>query len=59
MSGAYPNSVPYAPPRRGVSQGAAERRGLWFRREADRAFGNRQSVRKKAIDEIVRANSHV
>ena len=57
MSGA--NSVPYAPPRRGVSQGAAERRGLWFKNEADRAFGNRQSVRKKAIDEIVRANSYL
>ena len=39
MSGA--NSVPYAPPRWGVSQGAAERRGLWFRNEADRAFGSR------------------
>ena len=57
MSGA--NSVPYAPPRHGVSQGAAEKRGLWFRGEADRAFGRRQSVRKKAIDEIVRANSYV
>lgn len=52
-------SVPYAPPRRGVSQGAAEKRGLWFRNEADSAFGNRQSVRKKAIDDIVRANSYV
>ena len=57
MSGA--NSVPYAPPRRGVSQGAAERRDLWFRSEANREFGHRQSVRKKAIDEIVRANSYV
>ena len=53
------NSVPYAPPRRGVSQGAAEKKGLWFRSEADRAFGRRQSVRKKAIDEIVRANLYV
>ena len=57
MNGA--NSVPYAPPRRGVSQGAAEKRGLWFRTEADRAFGHRQSVRKKAIDEIVKANLYV
>ena len=58
MSGA--NSVPYAPPRRGVSQGAAtEKRGLWFRNEADRAFGHGKSVRKKAIDEIVRANLYV
>ena len=59
MSGAYPNSVPYAPPRRGVSQFAAERRGLWFRSEVDRASGHGQSVRKSAIDEIVRANSYV
>ena len=54
------NSVPYAPPRRGVSQGAAiEKRGLWFRNEADRTFGHGKSVRKKAIDEIVRANLYV
>ena len=57
MSGA--NSVPYAPPRRGVSQGAAEKRGLWFKSEANRAFGHGQSVRKKAINEIVRANSYI
>ena len=57
MNGA--NSVPYAPPRRGVSQGASEKRGLWFRTEADRAFGHRQSVTKKAIDEIVKANLYV
>ena len=54
------NSVPYAPPRRGVSQGAAtEKRGLWFRNEVDRSFGHGKSVRKKAIDEIVRANLYV
>ena len=55
------NSVPYAPPRRGVSQGAAsEKRGGWFRNnEADRGFGYGKSVRKKAIDEIVRANLYV
>lgn len=57
VSGA--NSMPYAPPRRGVSQGAAEKRGLWFKSDTDRAFGHGQSVRKKAIDEIVRANLYI
>ena len=55
------NSVPYAPPRRDVSQGAAsEKRGGWFRHnEADKGFGYGKSARKKAIDEIVRANLYV
>ena len=55
------NSVPYAPPRRGISQSAAsEKRGVWFRNnESDRSFGHGKSVRKKAIDEIVRANLYV
>ena len=60
MSGAA-NSIPYAPPRRGVSQGVvSEKRGGGFKNnEADRGFGYGKSVRKKAIDEIVRANLYI
>jgi hypothetical protein len=48
--------------RRGVSQGAgaAEKRRSWFRNEQiDRAFGLREPVKQRAIEDIFKANLYV